>query len=81
MRTITHMSITREQVWAACRRTPDVRLRERCHCLLLRMDGQDCPESAPWLYRDEGTMRAWGHAFNGTGLPGLQRVAIPGRPG
>ncbi len=29
MLTITNASVTREQVWTAFRRTPDVRLRER----------------------------------------------------
>ena len=58
----------------------NVRLRERYHCILLLMDGKSCPEIAPWLYRDEETIRAWVHAFNEAGLPGLERTPIPGRP-
>jgi transposase len=80
MLSITNTTVTREQVWAAFRCTPDVRLRERYHCILLLMDGRSCPEVAQWLYRDEETVRAWVHAFNEAGLPGLKRAPIPGRP-
>jgi transposase len=80
MVTITNSMITREEVWRAFRRTPDVRLRERYHCILLLMDGRSCPEIARWLYRDEDTVRGWVHAFNSGGLQGLERAPIPGRP-
>jgi transposase len=80
MLTIANTSVTREHMWTAFRRTPDVRLRERYHTILLLMDGKSCPEVAQWLYRDEETIRAWVHAFNEAGLPGLERAAIPGRP-
>jgi transposase len=80
MLTITSLRVTREQVWAAFRRTHNVRLRERYHGILLLMDGKSCPELAPWLYRDEETIRAWVPAFNEAGLPGLERAPIPGRP-
>jgi transposase len=80
MVTITNTTITRDEVWRAFRRTPDVRLRERYHCLLLLMDGRSCPEIAQWLYRDEDTVRGWVHAFNHEGLQGLEREPIPGRP-
>jgi hypothetical protein len=43
---ITKMTVTREQVWTTFRRTPDVRLRERYHSILLRMDGKNCLEVA-----------------------------------
>jgi transposase len=58
----------------------DVRLRERSHSILLLMDGKSCLEVAQWLYRKEGTIRAWVHAFNEAGLHGLELAAIPGRP-
>jgi transposase len=80
MVTIRNTTITRDEVWRAFRRTPDVRLRERYHCLLLLMDGRSCPERAPWLSRDEDTVRGWVHAFNHEGLQGLEREPIPGRP-
>jgi transposase len=80
MLNITNPMITREQVWAEFRRTRDVRLRERYHCLLLLLDGKSCPEIAQWLYRDEETIRSWVHAVNQAGLPGLERDLIPGRP-
>ena len=80
MVTMTTTTITREEVWRAFRRTPDVRLRERYHCILLLMDGRSCPEIAQWLYRDEDTVRGWVHAFNSGGLQGLERAPIPGRP-
>jgi hypothetical protein len=54
--------------------------RERYHCILLLMDGKSCSEIAQWLYRDEDTIRGWVHAFNQSGLQGLEREAIPGRP-
>ena len=80
MLTITNTTVTREQVWAAFRRTHDVRLRERYHAILLLMDGMNCSEIAQWLYRDEETIRTWVHALNEAGLPGLERAPIPGRP-
>jgi transposase len=80
MLTMTNTSVTREHLWTAFRRTPDVRVRKRDHPILLRMDGNSCPEGAQWLYRDEATIRAWVHAFNEAGRPGLERAAIPGRP-
>jgi transposase len=80
MVTITDTTVTREQVWAAFRRTHDVRLRERYHAILLLMDGKSCSEIAQWLYRDEETIRTWVHALNEAGLPGLERGPIPGRP-
>jgi hypothetical protein len=54
---MTDTSVTREHVWTALRHTPDVRLRERYHAILLLMDGKSCPKVAPWLSRDEATMR------------------------
>jgi transposase len=80
MVTITNTTVTREQVWIAFRRTPDVRLRERYHAILLLMDGKSCLEVARWLYRDEETIRAWVHALKEGGLHGLERATIPGRP-
>ena len=80
MVTMTNTTSTREEVWRAFRRTPDVRLRERYHCILLLMDGRSCPEIAQGLYRDEDTVRGWVHAFNHGGLQGLERAPIPGRP-
>ena len=77
---ITHPTLTRQEVWAAFRRTHDVRMRERYHCLLLLLDGKSCAEIAQWLYRDEDTIRSWVHAANAAGLPGLERGPIPGRP-
>jgi transposase len=80
MLTITNTMTTREQVWLAFRQAPDIRLRERYHCILLVMDGKSCPEIAQWRYRDEGTIRGWVHAFNRRGRQGLERESIPGRP-
>jgi transposase len=80
MLTMTNTTVTREQVWTAFRRTPDVRLRERYHSLLLLMDGKRCPEMAQWLYRDEETIRSWVRAFHEAGLPRLERAMHPGRP-
>ena len=80
MLTMTNTAVTREQVWAAFRRTPDVRLRERYRSLLLLMGGKSCPEIAQWLYREEETIRTWVRAFNEAGVPGLERTASPGRP-
>jgi transposase len=57
-----------------------VRLRARYHGMLLLMDGKSCAEMAPWLSRDEDTMRGWGHAFRQSGPQGLERAPIPGRP-
>jgi Winged helix-turn helix len=80
MLTITNTTVARDEVWHAFRRTRDVRLRERYHCILLLMDGKSCPEAAQWLYRDEDTVRGWVHAFNQGGLQGLEHELIPGRP-
>ena len=80
MLTMTNTAVTREQVWTAFRRMPDVRWRERYHSILLLMDGKSCPEIAQWLYRDEDTIRGWVYAFNQSGLQGLERESIPGRP-
>jgi transposase len=80
MLTITNTAVTREAVWTAFRQTHDIRLRERYHSILLLMDGKTCPEIAQWLYREEETLRSWGHAFNEAGLPGLAYAPIPGRP-
>jgi hypothetical protein len=57
MVTITHRAVTREQVWAVFRRAHEVRLRERYRSILLLMGGQNGPEVAQWLYRDEETIR------------------------
>lgn len=80
MLTITNTTVTRDELRRAFRRTHEVRLRERYHCMLLLMDGKTCPEIAQWLYRDEDTIRGWVHAFNTEGLQGLERELIPGRP-
>ena len=77
---ITNLAVTRAQVWAAFRRTHEVRLRERYHAILLLMEGQSCPEIAPWLFREEETIRPWVQALNDAGLPGLEHAPIPGRP-
>jgi transposase len=77
---ITNATVTREQVWAAFRKTHDVRRRERYHCVLLLLDGKSCAEIAQWLYRDEETIRSWVQAVNEAGLPGLERDPLPGRP-
>ena len=80
MLTITNTSVTREHMWTAFRQTPDVRLRERYHAIVLLMDGKSCPEVAQWLSRDEETIRTWVHALNEAGLRGLERATITGRP-
>jgi transposase len=80
MLTMTNTTVTREQVWAAFRATPDVRLRERYHTSLLPKSSKSCLAVAQWLYREEGTVRAWVHAFNEAGLRGMERATIPGRP-
>jgi Homeodomain-like domain len=77
---ITNPTVTREQVWSAFRPTPDGRLRERYHGMVLWLDGESGAEIAHWLYRDEETIRSWVHAVNEAGLPGLAREPIPGRP-
>jgi transposase len=77
---ITHTTGPRAQVWMAFRQTHDIRLRERYHGMLLRMDGRRCPDIAQWLYRDDDPMRDWVHAFNHGGLKGLERELMPGRP-
>src|SRR5262245_26747023 len=71
---------TREHVWLAFRQAPHIRLRKRCHGMVLAMEGTSCPEMAPWLDRDEDTSRGGGHACNEGGLQGLEREGIPGRP-
>jgi hypothetical protein len=80
MLTITNTAVRRAQVWAAFRRTPDVRLRARYHGLMRLMEGRSGPEGAPWRDRDEETVRAGVHAFTDAGRPGLKRASIPGRP-
>ena len=80
MVTISNTTVRREDVWRAFRQTHDARLRERYHCILLLIDGRSCPEIAPWLYREEDTIRSWVHAFNQGGLQGLESECIPGRP-
>jgi transposase len=80
MVTMITTTVPREEVWRAFRQTPDARLRERYHCMLLLIDGNSCPEIAPWLDREEDTIRSWVHAFNQEGLRGLERGVIPGRP-
>jgi len=77
---LTNPTVTRDTVWDAWRRTSDVRLRERYHSLLLLMDGKSGPEIAQWLSRDEATIRAWVHACNEGGLPGLECAPMPDRP-
>jgi transposase len=77
---ITNPTVTREPVWAAFRKTHDVRRRERHHCVMLLLDGKSCAEIAQWLYRDEETIRSWVQAVNEAGLPGLERDPLPGRP-
>jgi hypothetical protein len=56
MLTITNMTVPREQVWAAFRHAPDIRLRERYPSILLLMDGKRRPEIADWLYHEEATI-------------------------
>jgi transposase len=80
MVTISHTTVPREDVGRAFRQTHDARLRERCHGILLLIDGQSCPEIAPWLYREEDTLRSWVHACTQGGLQGLERECMPGRP-
>jgi transposase len=64
----------------AVRQAHHVRLRERYHGMLLLMAGKSCSAMAPWLSRDEDTIRGWVHAFNQSGLQGLEREPSPGRP-
>ena len=80
MVTTTKTTITRDEVWRAFRRTPEVRLRERSHGILRLMGGRSCPERAQWLYRDADTVRDGGQAFNDEGLQGREREPIPGHP-
>jgi transposase len=77
---MTNTTVTREEVWRAFRRTHEVGLRERYHCILLVKDGKSRPEIAQWLYRDEDTVRGRVQAFNREGLLGLEREPVPGRP-
>jgi hypothetical protein len=44
MLTMTNTTVTREYVWTAFRRAPEMRWWERYHSLLLLMDGQSCPK-------------------------------------
>lgn len=75
-----HMTVTREHVWTAFRRTPDVRLQERYHRILLLMDGKSWPAMAQWLSRDEETIRSGVRAFNEGGAPwGIWRPEDPSR--
>jgi hypothetical protein len=76
---MTNTAGTRDEGWPAFRRARDARLRERYHGIVLRLDGQSCPELAPWLSRAEEASRAWSHALNEAGLHGLERAASPGR--
>jgi hypothetical protein len=55
--TIMPPTITREEVWRAFRHTPAGRRRARDPWVVVVLDGQPCPEGAPWWYRDEETMR------------------------
>jgi transposase len=80
MVTMINTTVPREEVWRAVRQTHDARLRQRYHCILLLLDGKSCPEMAPWLYREEDSIRSWVHAFNQEGPPGLAREFSPGRP-
>jgi transposase len=80
MLNISHLTVNREQVWAAFRQTRDVRLRERYHRILLLLNGKTCAEIAQWLYQDEETIRSWVHTVNQAGLQGLEREEMPGRP-
>jgi transposase len=80
MVTMSHTTVPREDAWRAFRQTHDARRRERYRCILLLLEGKSCPEIAPWLYREEDTMRSWVHAFNQGGLQGLERECIPGQP-
>jgi transposase len=80
MVTMTKTTVTRAEVWHAFRQTHEVRLRERYHGILLLRDGKHCSEIAPWVSREEETIRSWVHAFNQRGLQGLERELIPGRP-
>ena len=80
MLAITNTAVTRDEVCHALLRARHPRLRERDHGILLRLDGKSCPEIAPWLSRDEETLRRWVHGFHTAGLPGLAREAAPGRP-
>jgi hypothetical protein len=77
---ITNTAVTRDEVWHAFRRARDPRRRARYHGILLRLDGKSRPEIAPWLYRDEDTLRRWVHAFHTAGRPGLERETSPRRP-
>jgi transposase len=80
MLTMTHTTVARDAVWRLFRRTHAVRRRERYHGRLLLMDGTSCPAVAPWVSRDEDTVRGWGHAFTHGGLQGVARELLPGRP-
>lgn len=49
MLSITNTTLARKKLWRTFPRTHDVRLRERCHCILLLMDGKRCAEIAHWF--------------------------------
>jgi hypothetical protein len=80
MLTIPQRLVPREHVWGACRRPPDVGLRERDHGRRLVMDGRSAPAGAPWRSRDEATRRTWGQGCNEAGRPGRERASHAGRP-
>jgi transposase len=77
---IPNSTVTRAQVWAAFRRSHDVRWRERSHGILRLLGGKSCPEMAQWLYRDEEPIRSRVQAVNEAGLRGLERDPLTGRP-
>jgi hypothetical protein len=78
--TIMHPTSTREEVWRAFRHTPAGRRRARDPWVVVVLDGQPCPEGAPWWSRDEETLRRGGHACTTAGRHGLARAPLPGRP-
>ena len=80
MLTMTTTAVAREHLWTAFRRTPEVRVRARYHASLLLREGRSGPEGAPWLYRDEATLRSWAPALNEAGLQGPERTPASGRP-
>jgi hypothetical protein len=77
MWSMTNPTVTREEVWCAFRRVPDVRLHERSQWMLLLMDGKSCPAGAPWVSRDEETIRSWVHAFHTAGRQGVEHASSP----
>ena len=85
MLTITNTIVTREQVWAAFRRTHEVRLRERYHAILLLMDVRAVPRwpSGSIGMRRRfapGSMRLTRQGFQAWSMPrfrGAQRDSQP----